>query len=736
MGNFARARVRAIHVAFIALITAASAACSLMPGSKPEEPAAKPANATAGCTTREQATMSLMLLAQDNGKATSECLGQYIAAHPDDAEVRAMRSSVLLVKGDAKSALADMNEAVRLAPNNASMYSSRGVVYAGLDDSAHAIEDFSKAIELEPGNAKAYANRGQLYLQLGKVDAALADFNRAIEIEPRDDDFHAARGMAFVQGDALLLAQADLDDAVRLNPKKASHLGTRGQVYQARGMYSEARADYLEAIRLEPKKSTGYNNLSWLLSTAPSAADRNGADAVRYGEKAVEISGGDNPAELDTLANAYAENGQFAEAAKTEQKALEVLQAQGAAAERLARYRDRIALYQGSKNFRLTAADVQKMAPLGRCDTTDMARRAGEAGRYAIAVDCLGNHLKQVPGDADAWRMRADAYAELHDADHALADWAKALKLAPKDVKTYNDRGAFYLTQAQDYDKALADYTSAIAIDPKNADLRNSRGTVHLSRGEQDAAIADYTEAFALGSKSATAHHLRGTAYQQLGKLELAIADYDAAQQLQPDSRVQFQRGVAYANLNRLNEGLADFDAILARNPRHAGAHKWRGIVYLRKQDPAHGLPELDEALKLEPDNVDTVLVRGDARMGTHDLAGAAADYQRAVALSPDSPIAHLSYAWIRATAPDAQLRNGTEALQHAQRACELSQWKLRRAVSTLAAAYAENGKYDDAIKYQKQALQLAEGHETSDVMQLLRDRLKTYEGQQPFRSP
>ena len=95
------------------------------------------------------------------------------------------------------------------------------------------------------------------------------------------------------------------------------------------------------------------NNLAWLLATCPEASVRNGAEAVELARRAVQLSGGREPAILGTLAAAYAEAGRFPEAVQTARKALKLAtqQNQHATAEAI---QAKIPLYEAGTPFRQT----------------------------------------------------------------------------------------------------------------------------------------------------------------------------------------------------------------------------------------------------------------------------------------------------------------------------------------------------------------------------------------------
>ena len=116
------------------------------------------------------------------------------------------------------------------------------------------------------------------------------------------------------------------------------------------------------------------------------------------------------------------------------------------------------------------------------------------------------------------------------------------------------------------------------------------------------------------------------------------------------------------------------------------------------------------------------------------DLKEAAANYEQAVKLSPDWPIALNDLAWIRATAPQAELRDGAEAVRLAERACELTGGKEARFFGTLDAATAEAGRFAEAITTAEKARDLALAAGDKAIAAAAEQRLTLYRKQQPFR--
>ncbi len=77
----------------------------------------------------------------------------------------------------------------------------------------------------------------------------------------------------------------------------------------------------------------------------------------------------------------------------------------------------------------------------------------------------------------------------------------------------------------------------------------------------------------------------------------------------------------------------------------------------------------------------------------------AAGHYAKAAELSPDDAEVLNSQGWLKATSPESALRNGREAIRLSTRACELRRWRDADTLDTLAAAEAEAGNFEEAVK-------------------------------------
>jgi tetratricopeptide (TPR) repeat protein len=172
------------------------------------------------------------------------------------------------------------------------------------------------------------------------------------------------------------------------------------------------------------------------------------------------------------------------------------------------------------------------------------------------------------------------------------------------------------------------------------------------------------------------------------------------------------------------------FSEVIRLKPAYATAHGGRGVAYASKGDYDQALADFTEAIRLAPAVAALYNNRGAVHASRGDYDKAIADYEKAISIDPKYVSAYRDLAWLQATCPDARYRNGKQAVENARKACDLSDWRDWSDLAILAAAYAESGNFDEAIKWQNEAIELAPQSKRAAC----RSRLELYKSGKPYR--
>ncbi len=223
--------------------------------------------------------------------------------------------------------------------------------------------------------------------------------------------------------------------------------------------------------------------------------------------------------------------------------------------------------------------------------------------------------------------------------------------------------------------------------------------------GDYDAAVSAFDQALKADPDDAEAYYGRGKAHSAAGQYDAAIADFTFAIRLDPRSFDYDNRGVAYELTGRWSPALADYSESVSLEPQSPSLYARRASLYARAGDVQKAKADLDRAAA---------------------LAGSA----------PPVPYL-LYYSWILATSPSPEMRDGAAAVRYATEAWDLTaEYNNASALDNLAAAYAESGQFDEAIKWQKKSLELKQqaAAQAVAILRRMNDRLALYEKHQPYR--
>src|SRR5262245_22355786 len=236
---------------------------------------------------------------------------------------------VLFQKGRIDEAVAHYRSALQIQPEWWDAEYNLGTALSAKGEVDEAILHSEKAVAMRPTDPDAQVSLANLLFQKGRIDEAIAHYQKAVAVRP--DDFLAVYGLGHA-----LLDKGELDSAIQacrsallLRPLDADCHTTLAIRLEEKGNPAEAIQHYNKALELAPKSIPTLTNLAWLLATSHDASLRNGLKAVELAKQADRLVGGTNALVLRTLAAAYAENGEFADAIRTARSAMQLARAHG-----------------------------------------------------------------------------------------------------------------------------------------------------------------------------------------------------------------------------------------------------------------------------------------------------------------------------------------------------------------------------------------------------------------------
>ncbi len=380
-------------------------------------------------------------------------------------------------------------------------------------------------------------------------------------------------------------------------------------------------------------------------------------------------------------------------------------------------------------------------------------RRAGSAAGLSLAAVAALTvvTLRQVP----LWK-------------DGLTIFGHAALVTPDNTDAHHALGTV-LSQADRTDEAITEYREAIRLDPASAVALHSLGCALVTKGNAAEAIRAFEDALRVGPDSAETHNNLGVAWLAAGNIEEAVRQYREALRLQPDNADAWNNlGVAAYRNGDAPEAVRCFREAIRLNPSRAESYRDLGLALIRQGDLPGALRAYEDMLRLRPADPEAhygyamAMVRlgrldeaerslrkaievgprfaqaydrlGLVLLRRGDFAGAAARFEQAVRLSPNEPRPIKNLARLLATCPEGALRSGPRAVALAEQAWRMTGSRDPDCLDTLAAAYAEAGRFDEAVAAAQKVVAAAEETHRPELIEIARKRLALYQSRMPLR--
>jgi protein O-mannosyl-transferase len=274
-----------------------------------------------------------------------------------------------------------------------------------------------------------------------------------------------------------------------------------------------------------------------------------------------------------------------------------------------------------------------------------------------------------------------------------------------------------------------------VARNPEAYAAHADLGYLLMNQGELDAALEQFQEAEAIHADAKIYYDL-GNVFLRMGKPKDAIVNFRKILEIQPDDALAYaELGNLYLESGQLDSALECLQRGLEIHPKQMPMAWYNlGNVYIQKGQPDLAIKCWQNAVAIEPDFPPAHNNLGNVFLLKGQVAEAVQHWRSALAGDPNMESAQVNLAWVLATCPQASLRNGAAAVQLAERANEFTGGKDFAALRTLAAAYAEEGRFPDAVTTAREALQIASLQGNKQLTADMQGQLKFYQNNQPFR--
>lgn len=342
---------------------------------------------------------------------------------------------------------------------------------------------------------------------------------------------------------------------------------------------------------------------------------------------------------------------------------------------------------------------------------------------FNAAIECDGENV-------EAWQGRAVHYLAREQFEKAAEDFTKLLETQGNNPGMHNAL-AEALFNLKKYDEALQHVNKAIELRPEMAVSYLLRARLHAVQEKLQDAVEDLDKALKIEPRDLGARLLRARLYHVLGETAKARSDVDLILRFRPDlEQAILLRSLIAASEGKLSEAISDVQTLLKTDPKNT---EWRfqlATLQVAAGRPRRAIEIFSEILQDDPENWMVLRSRGDALLSVGKHGEAIQDYEKAIKIEPSDDGILNNFAWVLATSPKDELRDGKRSLEMATKACEVTKYQRPHILSTLAAAYAETGDFENARKWSEKAVEQGK----DELKEQLQKELDSYKDNKPWR--
>jgi len=319
----------------------------------------------------------------------------------------------------------------------------------------------------------------------------------------------------------------------------------------------------------------------------------------------------------------------------------------------------------------------------------------------------------------------------------AIPIWQKAVELEPQDARARYYLGVSLQSEGHNQE-AIEALQKSVEINPDNAAAYTGLASVFEGMGMREAAldavdksraaaVSEWRKTVEIYPEEPTTHFNLALALDKQGNLPQAIEEYRKTISLDPQNGSAYTNlGIALAKVGEIDEAIAQFEKRLALGEGSARAHGNLGAALLEKRRFEEAVMHCRKAVEMDPAYADAYSNLAMALAMTNRVDEAIPYLEKAVTLGPAEP--EFRYKLGRLLAAKGRF---DVAIPHLEEAVNLTGAQEPLSLELLAALYSEVGRFPDAVRVARQALDIAVRQNNQDLAATLRARISAYEASQ-----
>jgi len=333
-------------------------------------------------------------------------------------------------------------------------------------------------------------------------------------------------------------------------------------------------------------------------------------------------------------------------------------------------------------------------------------------------------------------------FAEVGQDEEARTLLDRALELEPENTLTLLELLNLQKTSMQ-FEEALETIDKLEKLLPDNANILAEKADILGILDKLDEAIAVLDAARAKDPRNPQVLFTRAKIYFFKDDLDKALEDVEilSKEEISPELQVRtaLLKVDIHSKKKEYNEALRLLDRLITVLPDVILLEFKKIYILLERKASKRALAFVDQILERPQemfqgdDYAQLLRIRGDVYLNMGDHHNAIKAYKKAMELIPDDSGLLNNYAWVLATSPIDIFRDGELALELALKAAEKTEFKVAHILSTLGAAYAENGDFEKALEYANKAVEAAEKGKEERIEDLKKE-VDSYKLRKPYR--